>query len=348
MQLVDPVSDLIITIGVNLIIDIIVLGFIYWKYKIGIAFKLGVLILSVSFLNNLSSNLIQVFASDPIVGTIIRISFGGILPLGTILVATYIIIVHISLPLNKMAETNEELAQGNLNVEFPKKISTNDEVDRLKKASERMINFLKPLLKETSSLAKVLAEASQELASSTEEVNASSEEISSITQQMSLGAQQQTNQITLAIQQSERIEREFTNQIEGLSTASELIGSISKQVNMLALNASIEAARAGEYGRGFAVVADNIRRLADETNVSLGGINQIVEQLERSLGGLIKTITHSIQTVAAISEQTAAGAEEASAATEEQAATMEEMSASAQELAKMAIGLQNVVDLFKT
>ncbi|MFX1254377.1 MAG: methyl-accepting chemotaxis protein [Promethearchaeota archaeon] len=348
MQLVDPVSDLILSVVLSIILDSIILGFIYWKYKMGIAFKLVFLMVLMSFFNSVSMSLGPIFISDPTVGFIARMTVQGVLPIGILLFAIYIVIVHISLPLNKMAETNEELAQGNLNIEFPKKISTNDEVDRLKKASERMINFLKPLLKETSSLAKVLAEASQELASSTEEVNASSEEISSITQQMSLGAQQQTNQITLAIQQSERIEREFTNQIEGLSTASELIGSISKQVNMLALNASIEAARAGEYGRGFAVVADNIRRLADETNVSLGGINQIVEQLERSLGGLIKTITHSIQTVAAISEQTAAGAEEASAATEEQAATMEEMSASAQELAKMAIGLQNVVDLFKT
>jgi methyl-accepting chemotaxis protein len=45
----------------------------------------------------------------------------------------------------------------------------------------------------------------------------------------------------------------------------QLIGGISRQVSLLALNAGIEAARAGEAGRGFAVVAHEVKALSHQT-----------------------------------------------------------------------------------
>lgn len=80
---------------------------------------------------------------------------------------------------------------------------------------------------------------------------------------------------------------EMTDQITGrMRQVKGMLGEIegiSKQTNLLALNAAIEAARAGEAGRGFAVVADEVRDLSGRTNHFSHQIRELLANMEVSV-----------------------------------------------------------------
>jgi len=65
-----------------------------------------------------------------------------------------------------------------------------------------------------------------------------------------------------------------------ISEVINVISNISKQTQLLALNASIEAARAGESGRGFTVVAEEISKLALETEAATKSISNVIKQVQ--------------------------------------------------------------------
>lgn len=77
----------------------------------------------------------------------------------------------------------------------------------------------------------------------------------------------------------------------------QLIDQIAQQTNLLALNAAIEAARAGENGRGFAVVAEEVRKLAEQVQLSLVDISQRVKEMQVASTSAHREMNASVQSV---------------------------------------------------
>ncbi|WP_169823754.1 methyl-accepting chemotaxis protein [Anaerobium acetethylicum] len=81
-----------------------------------------------------------------------------------------------------------------------------------------------------------------------------------------------------------------------INEITDVLHGISKQTNLLSLNASIEAARAGEAGRGFAVVAEEVRKLSEESRKASENINVTVQTIAGELEALQKLISKSKET----------------------------------------------------
>jgi len=71
----------------------------------------------------------------------------------------------------------------------------------------------------------------------------------------------------------------LTARIAQIDQAANVISTIARQTNMLALNASIEASRAGNQGKGFAVVAEEVRKLSGQTAQAAREVGLITDSI---------------------------------------------------------------------
>lgn len=242
------------------------------------------------------------------------------------IIASYILISSIYVPLDKIINAMKQVVKGDLtqHLEFGR----HDEFGLLIKGFNQMVTYLRELVSQiqksgiqvTSSITELAATNKQqevtanEHAATTSEIAASTTQIAatgthlhttmkklnSLTRNAAFAAEEgqeglhgldatmvKMEEATGAIVTKLQI---LNDKASNIADVIKTINKIADQTNLLSLNAAIEAEKAGEYGSGFAVVATEIRRLADQTAIATFDIAQMVKDVQSAISAAVMGI----------------------------------------------------------
>ncbi|MBW1975901.1 MAG: methyl-accepting chemotaxis protein [Deltaproteobacteria bacterium] len=246
--------------------------------------------------------------------------------------AGYVMARTLVLPLGKLNDVANELAEGNLAVSIPD-IKRTDEfgelVENFSRMKETMYENISEIIEAAQRLSTAIShisEASAQLAANSAETTASIGEVAAAVEEVRQTAKLSHEKAEKVAEDSKKAVQsvdkglEITNSaIEGLnkirkemdfvaqsimrlSEHNQDIGNIidvvmdlADQVNILSVNAAIEAAKAGEQGKGFAVVAQEMRNLAERSKEGAERIKQILSQIQNATAESVMAIERGMK-----------------------------------------------------
>ncbi len=305
-----------------------------------------------------------------------------------IIIISVMIAKSIVRPVLIMTEVLEGIAGGDLVLKHiaekdkKKIIARNDEIGKIGKATNNMLENLTKIVGDVQRAAQQVAAGSDQISSTSMQVSqgsteqaASTEEVSSSIEEMNATIRQNTENsvATEKISQQVAVEAEegggaVIDSVKAIKEIADKIGiveEIARQTNLLALNAAIEAARAGEAGKGFAVVASEVRKLAERSQKAAGEITELskstVDTVSRA-GELIQKIVPDIKKTADLVREISSASKEQDSGADQinkamiqldsvvqvNATASEEMASMAEELSGQAQYLSEAITYFKT
>lgn len=223
-------------------------------------------------------------------------------------------------PLGKISDITERLAAFDLTVDTEIRGHTHDEIGKLLKAVNDMVESFRLIISRSSESAEKVTFSAEEISSSVSEQAAvtaqQSSTVSEITSTMERlsessaeiasnsnsvveiaantlnTAQAGARSVEDVIEKMDRINLDNQNNIreilalgkkaEEITKVMGIINGIADQTKLIAFNAALEAASAGKEGKRFGVVASEIRRLANSVMASTGEIGTKIQEIKEA------------------------------------------------------------------
>lgn len=218
--------------------------------------------------------------------------------------------------------------------------STKNEVDRLFRHLNTMVDTLKPVIANVVDASKNMAfqssysymkidHTNEHVQMQYKYISNSKEKLSDVlneNEQMRISLngliersnsskeiiQQSQLDVTNNVQKGNNVTKSMDNTsqtINGLRVLSnevsqmlEIITDIADETNLISLNAAIEAARAGEYGRSFSVVAEKIRELAEVSRQNAIDMASTLQSVEKQIDAVVQSGVSSKESVLSLIE----------------------------------------------
>lgn len=107
------------------------------------------------------------------------------------------------------------------------------------------------------------------------------------------------DEIRHTIQESSKKIKKLGESAQAITEVTGLIQDITKQINVLALNAAIQAASSGESGREFTVVAQEVQRLAYDSETATKKIEELIGDIQSDTAAAVASMEQTTQEVVA-------------------------------------------------
>ncbi len=154
--------------------------------------------------------------------------------------------------------------------------------------------------------------------------------------------------IEQSVANSAQVVRKLGENSKQIGQIVESISAIADQTNLLALNAAIEAARAGEAGRGFSVVAEEVRKLAEQSQLSAEEIKNRIAVIQSATEDAVVAMESGTNEVVLGTQAIREVGEQFQDITERVSSIRTEMKEINHEVQKVSRGMQDVVGAMDT